>query len=117
MIRKQLNVGDYIFTPIGEMARITKINKSTYSISVITLRSITKNVPFNGIVKAYGEEWFDCDNPTAKALENAFKRHEYERNAQSALRSIERALLNVKQAVDKACELMEENIDDERNWW
>lgn len=78
MIKNQLKVGDYIFTANGDLARITKINKQTYSFNYITGYG-SDNVPFNGIRgSSYlydSKEWFECDDIQAKALEAAFKRY------------------------------------------
>lgn len=73
MINNKLNVGDYIFTTDGNLYRITKINKLTYSAKG-TRGGWTEQVPFNGLGR-YGE-YFECDEPQAKALELAIKAHE-----------------------------------------
>ena len=77
MITRKLNVNDYIFDAQGRLARITKVNKATYSFEVITNTYQQDNVAFNGKKHTYWgehEEWFECDNAQAKALELAFKR-------------------------------------------
>ena len=35
MITRKLNVNDYIFDAQGRLARITKVNKTTYSFEVL----------------------------------------------------------------------------------
>lgn len=79
MLNNKLNVGDYIFTANGELARITKINKITYSYETITDGyASTENVSFNGIKHDYwgGKEWFECSDGQAKALELAMKKYQ-----------------------------------------
>lgn len=76
MIKNKLNVGDYIFTSGGDLYRITKINKLTYS-AKSTRSNWTEQVPFNGIKT--NDEFFECDEPQAKALELAIKT--YDRNS------------------------------------
>lgn len=73
MINNQLKVGDYIFTSNGELYRITKINKRTYS-ARDTAYCWTEQVPFSGLGKY--KEFFECNEPQAKALELALKKHE-----------------------------------------
>jgi len=80
MLNKQLNVGDYIFSANGRLARITKVNKQSYTFEEITSSGYwnrTGNCPFNGIKHGYydTEEWFYCENAEAKALEVAKKRN------------------------------------------
>ncbi len=101
MITRKLNIGDYIFTAKGDLARITKINKQTYSYEIITAYYgyTIGNVAFNGIKHSdyYGDhyEWFECDNVQAKALELAFKRYK-------AIESTKNALKDVKELIGKA---------------
>lgn len=76
MINNKLKVGDYIFCADGALYRITKVNKLTYS-AKDTSGGWTELVPFNGIKKF--AEFFECDEPQAKALELAIKTH-VERN-------------------------------------
>ena len=80
MINKQLNVGDYIFSANGRLARITKVNKQSYTFEEINAGcrwNTTGNCPFNGIKHGYydTDEWFYCENADAKALECAKKRN------------------------------------------
>lgn len=79
MIKNQLKVGDYIFSARGDLARITKINKQTYSFNYITGYG-SDNVPFNGIKHSSyylcdNKEWFECSDIQAKALEAAIKKY------------------------------------------
>lgn len=78
MIDRQLKVGDYVFTADGRLARITKINKTTYSYADISKWHTTGNISFDGKRQSYyngHEEWFYCDNAQAKALELAMKKY------------------------------------------
>lgn len=82
MINKQLNVGDYIFSANGRLARITKVNKQSYTFEEISSGcrwNTTGNCPFNGIKHGYydTEEWFYCENADAKALEMAKKHNHF----------------------------------------
>jgi|LSQX01.1.fsa_nt_gb hypothetical protein len=90
MINKQLKVGDYVFTADGLLARITKINKTTYSLNKNTNTLRYTNIPFNGIIKRnapYNDEveWFECDDIQAKAFEAAIKHYTTTRNAEDIL--------------------------------
>lgn len=91
MINKKLNIGDYIFTPSGKIARIIRVNKATYGITeLVWERHDTIN--FKGIVKNYfgEEEWFECEEPQAKALELAFRKYLiYEENKKIMERSMQ----------------------------
>ena len=111
MITKQLNVGDYIFNAKGELARITKVNKQTYSYIVITDYGSRDNVAFSGIKNGhyyYGntEEWFECEDATAKALELAFKQYEKDKK-------LENQIENVKELIGKAKFFLEQVNDIE----
>lgn len=77
MINTALKVGDYIFTAKGCLARITKINKQTYTYAVIAGYDGMTNIPFNGIrySRFNNAEWFVCDDIQAKALELASQRY------------------------------------------
>lgn len=83
---EKLNVGDYIFTAGGSLARIIRVNTKSYTCKEITsIFGNIINVPFNGINGGFyhDEEYFKCDNPTAKALELAYKKwKKAERNQQ-----------------------------------
>jgi len=103
MITKQLNVGDYIFNAKGELARITKVNKKTYSYVVITNYGSRDNVSFNGIKTSryyYGsgatEEWFECEDATAKALELAFKQYKKSKKVERQLEETKELIANAK---------------------
>ena len=84
MITKTLNVGDYIFTASGKLGRIIKVNKNNYSYALISAPRNSwgagnDKIPFNGIANHYygeHEEWFVCDDSTAKALELAKKKYD-----------------------------------------
>lgn len=98
MITRKLNVNDYIFDARGRLARITKVNKATYSFEVITSIRQQDNVAFNGKKhNCWGEheEWFECDNAQAKALELAF-------NKWKIATETELKLQNIKDLVGKA---------------
>lgn len=97
MINTALKVGDYIFTAKGSLARITKINKQTYTYALIAGHEWVTNIPFNGIRNSYygSVEWFECDNIQAKALELAVQR--YKSNFEVA-----NNLKEVKELIDKA---------------
>lgn len=69
MINNKLNVGDYIFTTDGSLYRITKINKTAYSAK--STHGWTEQVPFSGLGRY--AEYFECDEPQAKALDLAIK--------------------------------------------
>ena len=73
MLNNQLKVGDYIFTTDGNLYRITKINKLTYSAKG-TRGGWTEQVPFNGLGRYV--EYFECDEPQAKAFELAVQTYE-----------------------------------------
>ena len=77
MITRTLKVGDYIFQANGDLARITKINKQTYTYAQIVGHGWVTNIPFNGIrhSRFNNEEWFVCEDIQAKALELAFQRY------------------------------------------
>jgi len=97
MINTALKVGDYIFTAKGCLARITKINKQTYTYAQIAGHNWVTNIPFNGIRRSRfnNEEWFVCDDIRAKALESAFQR--YKSNLEVA-----NNLKEVKELIGKA---------------
>lgn len=91
MITRKLNVNDYIFDAQGRLARITRVNKTTYSFEVITNSYQQDNVAFNGKNHdSWGrhEEWFECDNAQAKALELAFNRWKTATNIKQDLQDI-----------------------------
>ena len=71
MINKQLKVGDYIFTANGMLARITSVNKSSYSFKLIAGNCWYHTVSFRGINRESYDEWFECDDAQAKAFEMA----------------------------------------------
>lgn len=78
MIDRELKRGDYIFSANGYLARITKVNKQTYSIEIISGNYLyADTIPFNGIKHGYyaSGEWFYCDDPTAKALDLVLKNY------------------------------------------
>lgn len=90
MITRTLKVGDYIFTAKGCLARITKINKRTYTYVSIARRNYGTNINFNGICNSYygSEEWFECDDIQAKALELAFKEFQIAEDSKHILRDV-----------------------------
>ena len=97
MINTALKVGDYIFQANGDLARITKINKQTYTYALIVGHNWVTNIPFNGIrhSRFNNEDWFVCDDIQAKALELAFQR--YKSNSEVA-----NNLKEVKELIGKA---------------
>lgn len=99
MINKKLNVGDYIFKANGTVARITKINKLTYTYVEITGYGygIHGNIAFDGIRhnEWNNEEWFECEEPQAKALELAFKQW-------TDIKHYENDLVELKSLIGKA---------------
>ena len=98
MITRKLKVGDYIFDAQGRLARITKVNKATYSFEVITGTYEQDLIAFNGKKHNYWgehEEWFECDNAQAKALELAF-------NKWKIATKIEQDLQDTKDLIGKA---------------
>jgi len=97
MITRTLKVGDYIFQANGDLARITKINKQTYTYALIVGHDWMTNIPFNGIRHSgfNNAEWFVCDDIQAKALESAFQR--YKSNLEVA-----NNLKEVKELIGKA---------------
>ena len=108
MITRTLKVGDYIFTAKGCLARITKINKQTYTYALIVGSDWMTNIPFNGIrhSRFNNEEWFVCDDIQAKALESAFQR--YKSNLEVA-----NNLKEVKELIGKAKYFLEQIEDIE----
>lgn len=123
MITRKLKVGDYIFDAQGRLARITKVNKATYSFEVITNAYQQDNVAFNGKKHTYWgqhEEWFECDDAQAKALELAFNKWktaaETKQDLQDTKDLIGKAKFFLNQIKDieevEIEEEMEENYDD-----
>lgn len=100
MITKQLNVGDYIFTAQGDLARITKINKQTYSFALLTRGYLeTRNISFNGIKHNYPYddiEFFECTEPQAKALEAAFRSYKLSTKVEEILEENKKLLGSAK---------------------
>ena len=82
MFDRELNVGDYIFQANGNLAKITGKTKTYYTYRFINRKEnawyYTGKISINGSTKhTYSpiEEWFYCDEPTAKALEFAFQNY------------------------------------------
>lgn len=80
MFDRELNVGDYIFQANGNLAKITGKTKTYYTYRFINIKDnrwyVSGKISINGSTKhGYSpiEEWFICDEPTAKALELAFE--------------------------------------------
>ena len=121
MLNGTLKVGDYIFTANGKLARITKVNKQTYTISVIggsaSPYGYSDNVSFSGIKVNYysGDhvEWFYCDNPQAKALELAMKRYQAGQKLQEIKTEIEKLLGKAKGFLEKITEIEVVEVEEE----
>lgn len=117
MLNKQLNVGDYIFTAGGGLARIIRVNKQTYSAdSIISHYSWPFTIPFNGINKTQGIEWFECTEPQAKALELAFKKYTVKEKLNDTLYDIKDLIGQAKYFLKKVedIEVIEpDDLDDQ----
>jgi len=94
MIKNKLNVGDYVFNSGGGLYRITKVNNITYSAKSTKWSWETKQVPFNGITKY--EEYFECDEPQAKALELAIKTYDRDNRIIKEVREAKELIGKVK---------------------
>ncbi len=113
MITKKLNIGDYIFTADGSLARITKINASTYSYSLLCGNNSGywwNNIPFNGIRQHI--EWFECDDVQAKALKGAFDAWKLSNRQLSALERNEKLVGKAKYFLSQIQDVEE----DDRPW-
>lgn len=115
MISRQLQVGDYIFNPKGELARITKINKKTYSYSIISKFGYSDHVAFDGIKRSpwEHEEWFYCDDIQVKALELAMKEYKCSKKAEGILEETKELIGKAKYFLNQI-EDIEEVEDDEQ---
>lgn len=101
MITKQLKVGDYIFSATGKLARITKVNKKTYSYIVISDYGSKDSVGFNGIKTSsyyYGtsEEWFECNDAQAYALELAINNYKIYSEVEQVRQETKQLIANAK---------------------
>lgn len=114
MITRTLKVGDYIFTAKGCLARITKINKQTYTYDSIARSSYNTNIPFNGIRNSYygSEEWFECDDIQAKALELAFKEFQIAEDSKRILRDVRELIGKAKYFLNQIEDIEEEVLNE-----
>lgn len=115
MISRQLQVGDYIFNPKGDLARITKINKKTYSYAMISNKwGYCGVIAFDGIKRSTWEpeEWFYCDDIQTKALELAMKEYKRSKKAESVLEETKELIGKAKYFLNQI-EDIEEIEDDE----
>lgn len=99
MITNKLKVGDYIFSVRGDLARITKVNKQTYSY-VNLINNGRGNVGFNGIKesKYFYEcsEWFECNDAQAYAFELAINHYKTYSEAEQIQQETKNLIANAK---------------------
>ncbi len=116
MINKELKVGDYIFQANGKLARITKVNKATYSCQVITSAYENSTVNFNGITKNdyWGEhaEWFECDDAQAKALELAFNKYKIANSCEDILEENKNLVAKAKYFLNQIKDIEEQEVEE-----
>ena len=115
MITRTLKVGDYIFTAKGCLARITKINKRTYTYDSIARRNYDTNINFNGIRNSYydgSEEWFECDDIQAKALELAFKEFQIAEDSKRILRDVRELIGKAKYFLNQIEDIEEVEVEE-----
>ena len=115
MITRTLKVGDYIFQANGDLARITKINKQTYSYALIVGHNWATNIPFNGIRHSRfdNEEWFVCDDIQAKALELAFQRYKTNFEVANNLKEVKELIGKAKYFLNQIEDIKEIEVEDE----
>ena len=115
MISNSLKVGDYIFTPRGSLARVTKINKNTYTYELLCGNDSdwwSRNIPFSGI--RHGIEWFECTDIQAKALENAFKTWMISKSQETMLNKNKELLGKAKYFLEQLKDIKEVDPEEDR---
>jgi len=114
MLNNKLNVGDYIFTAKGELARITKVNKITYSYETISNYISYGNTPFNGIKHGWGEaEWFECSDGQAKALELAMKKYQTYQTVEETQKEVKTLLGKAKYFLEQLNDIPSIDVEEE----
>lgn len=103
-----MKVGEYIFTASGKLARITKINKTTYTYEELTSQwGSSDNVKFDGIKHYYGSsiEWFECTDAQAEALRLAMKRYKAGSHLEETKEEIEKLLGKAKSFLEQITDI------------
>ena len=118
MLNKKLKIGDYIFSANGRLARITKVNKLTYTFEEINSGcrwNTTGNCPFNGIKHGYydTDEWFFCENVDAMALQCAKKQNHCFDNLESKKEQVEKLMGKAKYFLQQIADIDE--VDPEED--
>lgn len=119
MITKPLKVGDYIFQANGALARILRVNKNTYTYETISSNhwcGFSGRVAFNGIKETQWdhEDWFECTEPQAKALESAKRHYDVSEKLKDTKKRIEELLGQAKHFLSQIpeIEIVDPELDD-----
>lgn len=101
MFDRELKVGDHVLNKEGNIGRVIKVNKLTYTVE--TDGNYTYTIRHNGIEYSSWSksEWFHCDDVTKKIIENNSEYKQKYNNLEREHRILQNQFETLKDFINK----------------